>query len=143
MYIDEDDYLEHFGVKGQRWGVRKDQKAALANFTRATSEVTQRQQAKRYFDKNTPKTIDQLDTNEIRIPAGSIVKRTSNKPNELHDNLYVSIHESDSVWYKGLIPTQNTGGLPTKTYSDYYETTYRTIQELKSPSEKKSGYGVC
>lgn len=136
MYIDEDVYVAHFGIKGMQWGVRKDQKAAVANFTKATSEVARRQQSKRYANTIQPKDFDQLDTHDVRIPVGSVVKRTSDTPNEIHDNLYISIHDSDSTWYKGLIPTQSTGGVPTKTYSDYYETTYRTLKELKSPSEK-------
>jgi len=35
MYIDEDDYLEHFGIKGMQWGVRR---ADLPGISRATNK---------------------------------------------------------------------------------------------------------
>jgi len=31
MIIDEDDFLEHFGVKGQKWGVRKKRESSGGN----------------------------------------------------------------------------------------------------------------
>lgn len=61
MKIAEETYLEHFGVKGMRWGVRKKRKES--NYTTAMDKVN----AARYKSKKAKKaTYDKLSKKEKR-----------------------------------------------------------------------------
>lgn len=139
MIITEDAYLEHVGVKGMRWGVRKDFKRANENFGKISNEVNVRQEQRRLNATITEEKYKKLDNVDVVIKKGSIVKRITNSPtgDASRDDLYVSTNKSDAEFYKALIPTTNTGGIPSKSHKGYYETTLSVVNDLKSPSEKK------
>ena len=68
---DVEDFLEHFGVKGQKWGVRKDG----ASRTSAKSTPTARAKAKRMSDEDLQKAIKRMELEKRYVDLN---KQTSN-----------------------------------------------------------------
>lgn len=131
--------LAHYGVKGMHWGVRKDYKDAQKNFSRASVVVNDRQTKRRLNTSLSEEEYKQLSVREVVFKKGSLIKRTSESPQEdsTSDKLFVSTNEKDAKRYNALIPTGKTGGVPGKKQQGYYETTFQAMKDLRSPSERE------
>lgn len=133
-----EEFLAHYGVQGMKWGRRKDRDAINDNYNRMSTEVNRRQTERRLHSTLSDQTYRQLDTKDIVIKKGHVVKRVTENPfGDTHArDLFVSTNEADATMYRGLLPTDKTGGVPAKKHEGYYETTYTATKDLKSPSEK-------
>jgi hypothetical protein len=131
--------LSHHGIKGQRWGVRRDFKDARTNFNRVSNELGERQDRRRLMTTLSDEDFKKLDTKDVVIKKGSVVKRTSEglQKDATFRDLFVSTNERDSATYRAVVPTDVTGGLVGKRHEGYYETTFKATSDLRSPSEKK------
>lgn len=146
--------LKHYGVKGMRWGVRKDQRAAASS--KATTEkggtigrVGAKVQMTRYFAKGgrvgVSKKFDQewydkADTGKQFIEAGHKLNRVVRgvDENALRGRLYVAHILSDTEMYKATIPAvQNGFKYGKKTYQSVYQVELETKKRLSLPSEKE------
>jgi hypothetical protein len=139
MRKDVNNFLAHYGVQGMKWGRRKDRDAINQNYNQASLEINRRQAERRMNTTLTDQTYRQLDAKDVVIKKGQVVKRTTANPfgDAQTRDLFVSTNEADATMYRGLLPTGNTGGIPSKKHEGYYETTYEATKDLKSPSEKK------
>jgi hypothetical protein len=130
------DELVHYGVKGMRWGVRKE---AEKNFSRASTVVGARQDQRRLNASLTEAEFKRLNSKDVVIKKGSVIKRTSASPtrDETYQDLFVSTNERDARNYRALVPTEKTGGFVGRKHEGYYETTFKAVNDLRSPSEKE------
>ncbi|WAB10390.1 hypothetical protein SEA_PHEPPER_5 [Gordonia phage Phepper] len=131
------DFLEHHGVKGMRWGVRKERKAIVSNMTSASNEIRARQDAHRWQSSMDAKTYASLSDKDFVVGKDAVLRRTTkNLDGDLmSDHTYLSINDADAARYRGLLPAAMTG--VRKNYEQHYESTYEATGQLKSPSEKK------
>jgi hypothetical protein len=136
---DVENFLKHHGVMGQRWGVRKDRKTALANVNRLSGEIAARQTQRRSKQTFTEDSLKKLSNKDVVIKRGSEIVRVSKDASGQFQSkqLYVSTNKQDATNYRGLVPTWETGGLPARKHEGYYETSYTALNDLKSPSERK------
>jgi hypothetical protein len=146
--------IVHYGVKGMHWGVRRDRTEAT------TLSKPERKEAKNNIKKLSGKTFDSkyggpgnpftreisvddynnLSTKKYVVRKGQELKRVSTNKNEALDRpTYVSYTPSDKNLYRGIMPVVNSklriAGA--KTYKSNYEYTYKTLETLRSPSEKE------
>lgn len=130
--------LLHFGVKGMKWGVRKNYKDAQRNFAKASEVVNDRQTRRRMNASLSDSDYAHLSSKDVVIKKGSIVKRTSESPyqDSSYKDLFVSTNNKDAAVYRALVPTEKTGGFVGKKHEGYYETTFQATNDLRSPSEK-------
>jgi hypothetical protein len=141
--MDVDEFLEHHGVKGMHWGVRKerstasrsDRKAAAANVYSEIGKVYMNRNALGSKLMNAP--AKSFDKNDLRIKAGAEFYRVSSiKDEPVSLAKYVSTNKQDRDNYNAIGGTSNfTPGL--KRYQARYESVYKSTTDLKSPSEQK------
>ena len=126
--------LEHFGVKGMKWGVRKERKAAAENLKRIEPGLIAKSTA-RSTEGVSQKQYSKLSSKDRIVKAGTVVKRTSNTASVMGPT-FVSTNEKDAEIYRAMIPTRGTKWKPGKVIGKNYELTLEVTKDLKSPSEK-------
>lgn len=146
-------YVAHFGVKGMKWGVRKDKsydstesravrRATRKNTSQFNSEFITRKYGNSIFDRKiTKEQYDALSTKELTLRKGQTVRRvTKSSEDRLGDITFVSYKKVDQNTYRAVMPLVNSknplklGG--NKRYNNTYEATYKALSTLRSPSEK-------
>lgn len=147
-YLDESD-LVHYGVKGMKWGVRKEdrtysteskaeRKASKKALAELSGDVGIKRLVARPFTKED---YDKLDKGKQFFEKGSTFRRvSSNSAETLSGRKYVSHLPEDSALYRAMLPANdriifNFGGR--KSYKRGYEIEYKTVQKLSAPSEKE------
>ena len=111
--------LEHHGVKGQRWGVRR--------FQNKDGSLTAAGKKRHNKVSNT----------ELTIPKGTIVKRVStSKDDPTYDNKkYVSINQEDHSKWEDYLGNEYANYYNMATYNQ----TYATTKNLRVMSSVKQG----
>lgn len=151
-----DDFLAHFGVKGMKWGVRKERDPA----GRSTESRSQRKESAKalreymwnaigddpLFKEMTRAEYDALCTTGETFLAGTNLKRVADDPQAiLRGKTYVSRLNEDHEFYKAALPavgpSSKGGFLAGGGRKDYKKATYEynmtTVKKLSSPSEKE------
>lgn len=124
---DIDDTLEHYGVKGQKWGVRKAiQRMGYKNAQRLAKGIKKKQD-KRAAKGKAPKTLK--TRNWVHMESNSsdsaVTKRVKNDFNTLNDQEFMSKYKtSKKTYYKRV-----------KKYGDPYKhrvnsTSYKVLRSL-------------
>jgi hypothetical protein len=152
--------LAHHGVKGMKWGVRKDD--SVADVHRTTEARGDRKQASHAataymvkanmknpsMRKMTPEKYAALTENGRTFAAGLELNRITKANSETirAGALFVSKEKEDQEFYKAIIPATGLKTLPflpgsfvsggQKVYESY-EQTLKTTQKLKLPSDKE------
>lgn len=149
-----EDFLSHYGVKGMKWGVRKDQHRSYSdNASRSTEGMVRRTassvQMSRYFAKGaavkrqqayTAEWYAKLEDGKSYIQKGSTLNRVVRGVDDkaLSGNLYVSQLKSDSDMYKAVIPAvQKKFAFGQKNYHTVYQVELETKRRLSMPSQKE------
>ena len=152
-----EDILEHHGIKGMKWGVRKEQDEHISTEKRAVRRQASLS-ATRYMvaanrgdptmRKMTPEKYANLTANGKSFSKGlELTRITKANTNQIRAGaLYVSKQKEDSDFYKAVIPATGLKKLPflpgnfvqggQKAYQSY-EQTLKTTQKLKLPSDKE------
>lgn len=118
-------YLEHHGIKGQRWGVVKGPPYPLDRQTYARAKKQQYSTNKITSKGSRPEELRRKHT----IPKGTTIYRTTVNPDEKNSGpTYVSYLDSDRNHYKGGWIKQTSGGKKT------YENEYTLTEDLVVPS---------
>lgn len=152
--IDTDTFLEHYGTKGMKWGVRKDHHREYQdNASRSTEGMVKRAsssvQMTRYFAKGgaikkaqkyDEEWYAKLETGKKYIEQGETLNRVVRGVDDraLSGRLYVSKLESDSDMYKAVIPAvQKKFAFGQKEYHTVYDVKLETKKKMTLPSEKE------
>lgn len=148
-----DAFLAHYGVKGMKWGVRKDQHRSYSDKATSSTEgaikrVGSTAAMTAYFaaggkikkqQKYTEEWYNKLEDGKEYIEKGDIMKRIVRGVDSraLAGNLYVSTLESDSEMYKGVIPAvQKKFAFGQKEYHSVYQVELEAKKRLAMPSQK-------
>lgn len=153
--MEYDDYLAHYGVKGMKWGVRKDQYRTYSDKATKTENFSPKTRSKatvnmyRYFatggkrkssQKYTEEWYNNLDTGKNYIKKGATLNRVVRgvDQNALAGRLYVAKRKDDSEMYKATIPyVQKKGAAGKRQYHSVYQVSMETKKRLSMPSEKE------
>ncbi len=147
---DVDAFLEHSGVMGMKWGVRKDLGVTTVKFDKSSKELVKK--AKKNYIDVTDKameirfnqwlgdsTIDssKLSTRSRTIKEGRDLYRVSKTKNlDLAETTYLSTNVSDRTKYRAVLGSVGGLAIARKSYSPTYETTVKAMKDLSLPSEK-------
>lgn len=162
--MDVDEFLAHNGIRGMHWGVRKDRQtqgagerrvkkvketngpasskelriAAKANYKKQANSILEARIA-RSFETGAPLRYDQLSTKRTTIAAGrSFYRLTQHKDESTRAMTYVSTNKADRDRYRIAIAEGRGLSLAPKVYkAKNYEATYKSVTQLRSPSEKE------
>lgn len=155
MEVTYDNYLAHYGVKGMKWGVRKDQYRSYKDVATKVENSTTLDRAKanvgmyRYFatggrmkssQQYNEEWYNHLDTGKKYIKKGKTLNRVVRGVDEraLEGRLYVATRKDDSEMYKATIPyVQKKGSAGKKKYHSVYQVSMETKKKLSLPSEKE------
>lgn len=144
--------LAHFGVKGMKWGVHRDRMAAttLTKNERKEAKQNVKKLSAKAFDskygddflqrKITQEQYNSLSTKGLTIKKGQEIGRVSNRKDEKFQGMtYASFKPHDRVLYRAVMPIVSSplkmGG--NKRYKNTYESTFKSLETLKSPSAKE------
>lgn len=140
------DALAHFGVRGMRWGVRKDEnvspksskelvKVARKNF----HTVTEKSMDIRIHQNFAPKPIDssKLSNRSRTIKEGrEFYRLVKEKNKEIADTTYVSTNAADRKAYRAILSNMIDPRVAKRSYSPTYEMVLKATRDLSLPSEK-------
>ncbi len=148
--IDEevDAFIIHYGIKGMRWGVQKDQSSfynpkSSKEFTKKASK-----HAKQALKPSTDARIDrlfgksqinysELSTKEVILKRGQEFARITQRKNEtLRDMTYAAYTKEDRARYVSVMANVQGLRFAKRSYKPTYEVTLKATKNLKSPSEK-------
>lgn len=152
--VNVDTFLSHYGTKGMKWGVRKDQHREYRDKdTRDTTNMVKRAgstaQMGRYFAQGTvlkkqqnytEDWYDKLEGGKEYLEKGTTLNRVVRGVDDrtLDGRLYVSSLASDNEMYKAVIPVlQTKWGLGQKQYHTAYQIELETKKKLAMPSQKE------
>ena len=131
------DELKHHGVKGMKWGVRKDRDRATNKLSKSEKKTYKTEMGKvldkrfdRLFEGEAPLDYKSLSNKKVTINKGSEVYRVVAKKNRDAPDRYISTNEQDRANYKVAMP-------PPPLFGQAYEVTLKTTEKLTSPSEKE------
>lgn len=154
MNSDVDSFLAHYGVKGMKWGVTKDQhreykEVASRDTTNMVKRAGSTVQMTRYFSqggtlkkqqKYTQDWYDKLEGGKEFIEKGASLNRVVRGVDDraLAGRLYVSKLKSDNEMYKAVIPAvQKKFAFGQKQYHSVYQVELETKKRLAMPSQKE------
>lgn len=149
-----DSFLAHHGVKGMKWGVRKDQHREYSEKASTTTENMVKRagstvQMTRYFSKGgvlkkqqnyTEDWYDKLEGGKEYIEKGATMNRIVRGVDDraLSGRLYVSTLASDNDMYKAVIPAvQKKFAFGQKEYHSVYQVELEAKKRLAMPSQKE------
>lgn len=144
-----DDILVHYGIKGMKWGVRKERisnpelkKQAVKIYNKKTDPLVE-VRLNQIFDIS-PLTISdyhKMSTRTPVIPKDKNLYRTipiQSKNKNLVSHMYVTSNKRDAEVYRGLIPTLRAfEPLRKSDYKPHEEIVFKTTKILRGPSEKE------
>ena len=115
--FDTEEFLEHHGILGQKWGIR------------------------RYQNPDGSLTPEGRKRYGLDVGKGSVVSRVStysggNDPADKQGRTYVSINEDDAAYYKSNY-VNFLRGISGDNSAKVYNNTYVTTVDLKSPDKKE------
>lgn len=151
-----DDFLEHFGVKGMKWGVTKRSGSATGAYDKATEKRKVRKESKERLQERTKSVrsyrkeqkggitqeqYDKMSTGKEYLERGTTMRRIVKNPDVvLKGQTYVSHLLEDATVYRATLPAIGEG-LTIKGGRDKYRTNYevelKTVKRLSGPSEKE------
>jgi hypothetical protein len=151
---DVNDFIAHHGVKGMKWGVRKDQHRTYSeNASTTTENMVKRAgstvQMTRYFSKGgvlkkqqnyNEDWYNKLEDGKEFIEKGATMNRIVRGVDDraLNGRLYVSTLASDNDMYKAVIPAvQKKFAFGQKEYHSVYQVELETKKRLAMPSQKE------
>lgn len=146
------DELVHYGVKGMKWGVsrermeattlsKSERKEARKNLHKLSNKVIDTKYADGFFGRRmSEEQYNKLSTKAHTVKKGQTVGRiTQRKDEKFEEMTYVSYKPNDRTIYRATMPvvtgTLKRGG--DKRYKNSYEATFKTLETLRSPSEKE------
>lgn len=110
IFVDRSEYLCHYGVLGMKWGIRRFQPYG-EGYTGAGKFIG--------YSK------------DLTLPKGTKIKRLTNSIDDPAINRkYVTVDESDSKKYISEFSKE----LKTEDTTPIYQTTYKTLKDIKIPS---------
>lgn len=125
--------LRHYGVKGMKWGVRKELKKQARANTKVNSLLSA--EGARYVSREiSEQEYNSLSGKPIKISKpGEDFQRISKTPNALRDSMvYVTKDPEDHKTYTALFPPEANGA-----NRDKYSLTIRSADAIVSPSRKE------
>lgn len=151
-----DDFLEHFGVKGMKWGVRKRSGTATGEYDKATEKRSVRKESKERLSERTKSVrsyrkeqtggitqeqYDKMSTGKEYIAKNTTMRRIVKNPDVvLKGQTYASHLLEDATVYRATLPAIGEG-LTIKGGRNKYRTNYevemKTLKRLSGPSEKE------
>lgn len=155
MTINVDNFLAHYGVKGMRWGIRKEhyrdyqevatvdsannivkRQAANINMVRYMTKGRGKQESRKFDEK----WYNSLDTGKQFLEKGEVLHRVVRgiDKNALSGYTYVAKLQSDTDMYTATIPAFTNGfKAGKKQYHSAYQVTLETKKRLAMPSAKE------
>lgn len=147
-----EEVLEHHGIKGMHWGVRKEslrshttlskdeRKKANKNYHAFASSVLEKKfgpKATLFRDPITENEYKTLSNKDEIIEKGHTLYRTTEREKEQFRSMtYVTTNRKDADVYNAVLAKTGLLGLGGRSYKPTYETTLSSLENLKSPSEK-------
>ncbi len=143
-----ENFLAHYGVKGMKWGVRKDRSANPKSSRALVKEARKHGKAAlkpsmdaridRIFGAAAPLKYSELSTKRTTIARGEELYRLTKRKDEvLRDMTYVSTNEKDRLRYRAVLSSPRGLMVGKRSYTPTYEATFKATKKLVSPSEKE------
>jgi hypothetical protein len=136
-----ENFLEHYGVKGMKWGVRRD---SLSRADRKAANTNLKKQLGKY-ERNSgnleapisTKTYKSLSDQPVVMQKGAeFVRITTRKNEKLRDLAWASHLPEDVTAYRSLIPSGGAFRNTRKENRTSYEHVFAAAKTLRGPSEK-------
>jgi hypothetical protein len=143
MSKDVDDFLEHFGVKGMHWGVRRDRGSGADRHASADAFDSYINRVVAKINSEGPLTkadYEKLSSKGETFAKGTTLNRITQDPSGITRGVtFVSRLKEDNNFYKAAIPAglvSNEKGAGQKKYRNTYEVGLETVNRLSLPSPK-------